>query len=136
MSEVAGEPCVGSAIGWTFACSPRSPRAARSRVEEQLAWWGVALPHATRALMVLTELVANAVLHAGTPVHVSLTFLGSTVVIRVSDGSGCAPLIPDAGPVPSQSFGLWLVGSLALTLDWSPATWGKTVTAVVRIDQA
>jgi anti-sigma regulatory factor (Ser/Thr protein kinase) len=81
------------------------------------------------AELLTSELVTNALLHAGTDltVHVLSAGSGSVVRVAVDDGSAVAPALrdPDAGALGGR--GLPLVASLATRWGWEPLPVGKRV---------
>jgi DNA-binding CsgD family transcriptional regulator len=118
---------------------PRSPEQARGLVAEAGRDW--ALRHLVHpAELVMSELVTNAVQHAGTDLLVTVSRRGAGLYLAVRDGSTVLPPLPSrfdraAGTRLGQyGYGLWLVDQLA-------AAWGarpthqrtsKVVWAVVR----
>jgi anti-sigma regulatory factor (Ser/Thr protein kinase) len=81
------------------------------------------------AELLTSELVTNALLHAGTDltVHVERCHEDGTVRIAVDDGSDHAPCVgePDAGALGGR--GLPLVASLASRWGWELMPFGKRV---------
>ncbi len=77
--------------------------------------------------LIVTELAANAVVHARSPFSVSLSDRGSTVRIRVGDQSPVAPTLRDASRTRSSGRGLRLISALATRwgVDYTPG--GKVV---------
>jgi anti-sigma regulatory factor (Ser/Thr protein kinase) len=75
--------------------------------------------------LLVTELVANSVLHArGTPIDVRVTVDDETVRTEVSDGGAGFEPPPDADPSPlkSSGWGLFLVRKMASRWGAEPAT--------------
>jgi anti-sigma regulatory factor (Ser/Thr protein kinase) len=75
--------------------------------------------------LLVTELVANSVLHArGTPIDVAVTVDERTVRADVSDGGDGfeAPATPDPNPLKTQGWGLFLVRKIASRWGADPAT--------------
>jgi anti-sigma regulatory factor (Ser/Thr protein kinase) len=106
---------------------PSSVPAARHAVEEALRAWGLEGLAWTAALLV-TELTANALLHAGTGFTVSLlTVAGGRVRIEVADGSRRTPRTRRFGEDATTGRGMHLVSDLSA--DWGVQTsmTGKTV---------
>jgi two-component sensor histidine kinase len=81
--------------------------------------------------LVATELVTNALRHAGTPAQVSLTRIGQSLLLTVTDGSDRAPRPRQAAATDTGGRGLTIVE--ALTQQWgtapSSSTTGKAVWA-------
>ncbi len=113
-----------------FRAAPDSPFAARRFVADLLG----TRPYGDRvaaddALLVVSELATNAVVHAGTPFSVAVRCDGSTVRIAVHDRSSVQPVIRDGGPTAPSGRGLRLVAwvSRAWGVEFGPD--GKTVWA-------
>lgn len=79
--------------------------------------------------LVVSELAANAVLHAATPFTVAVHQTGSEVTIEVEDGSPTIPHVKDHGLAAPTGRGLRIVDQL--TDDWgvNPTSAGKVVWA-------
>lgn len=89
-----------------------SPRSARRFVESNLRAWGC--PHLLDPVALLTsELVTNAVLHAGTPLEVTVRHTGGAVRVEVADESITRPAPRDADEDADTGRGLRLVATLA-----------------------
>lgn len=119
----------------SFRAGPDAPFAARRFVAGVLAGRRHTDPAAAQdAQLVVSELATNAVIHAGTPFSVSLSFDGSTIRISVHDWSSARPVMRDAVPTAASGRGLRLVD--AVTRDWGvePATDGKTIWAEFSLD--
>jgi hypothetical protein len=100
----------------SFEKGPHAPRAARQFVVESLLQWGYEEPLDDAALVV-SELAANAVLHAQSDFTVALSSLGDRVRIAVSDASSDGPVLHDSLPSTAPSGrGVALVAALAQ--DW------------------
>ena len=93
-------------------CERQSARLARSFVADTLSSWLGSRDHEVAALLT-SELVTNAVLHAGTEVGVTITLARTVVRIAVDDGSDRCPqpLRPD--DYASAGRGLQLIDDLA-----------------------
>ncbi|POX63026.1 hypothetical protein C3492_12660 [Streptomyces sp. Ru62] len=96
---------------WDLPADPASARTARSLATRQLARWGLEKLAATTELIV-SELVANAVLHARGPVRLKL-IRHQALVCEVADGSTVAPRPRQARPYDENGRGLLLVARLA-----------------------
>lgn len=119
----------------SFRAGPDAPFAARRFVAGVLAGRRHTDPAAAQdAQLVVSELATNAVIHAGTPFSVSLSFDGSTIRISVHDASSARPVMRDAVPTAPSGRGLRLVD--AVTRDWGvePGADGKTVWAEFSLD--
>lgn len=99
----------------TFPAEPTSARAARELATAALARWG-ALDLVDEVSLLVSELVTNAVIHAGTTVEVSLTLHGGAVEVAVTDRHPTRRLPtapPESDPDREGGRGLALVASLA-----------------------
>jgi anti-anti-sigma regulatory factor/anti-sigma regulatory factor (Ser/Thr protein kinase) len=105
---------------------------ARDLVCQACLQWGM-LDIADRACTVVTELVANAVLHATTDLVVSVADLRHHLHIAVRDSS---PLLPRLGggnsPDGQGGAGLLVVDALAAAWGCVPGHGGKSVWATIR----
>lgn len=114
--------------------SPTSAREARRVVTRQLVDMG--RPELVDdVIAVVTELVANAVIHAGAPIELSLKPAGAGVRVEVSDGS---PVIPRWTPAAMSATttsgrGLILVNRVAST--WGVQAHGSGKTVWVLLDE-
>lgn len=81
--------------------------------------------------LVLTELVQNAVLHAGTPMTLALAQAEDGVCVSVTDGSA---VLPSSGLTDAEAMsgrGLLMVAAVATTWGAEPRPGGKVVWACV-----
>ena len=111
-----------------MAAQPASVSAARRFVRGVLG--PGALPSLVDdAALVVTELVSNAVLHAGGPITLSASVAhdGSAVRLEVADTSPVPPVLREYGNVASTGRGLTLVARLASRWGIEPADSGKRV---------
>lgn len=128
---------MSSHVMWTsdvqLAPELRSAATARAFVTAQLAD-GESTELVRDVRLVASELVTNAVIHAGTPILVALARLPSFVRLTVSDGSDDLPLLRpghDASDDAEGGRGLWVTEECSS--DWGTETgrWGgKSVWAV------
>lgn len=102
----------------SFEPAPPSAVAARRFVRGSLAEHGV--PPEDSELIV-SELLANVVQHAHTPITVKLE-VGQTVRIEVHDGNSIVPAIKDAAEDAESGRGLFIISTLA-------SQWGIDTTA-------
>ncbi|MFG2891380.1 ATP-binding protein [Streptomyces sp. NPDC048248] len=100
---VPGEGPLASAPGWAPLAAVRSapdrgplaPSQARRVARRALADWGVGQERGHGVLVVISELVANAVEHATPPVHLCFDPGGGAATqgaVRISVADGCPPL--------------------------------------------
>jgi anti-sigma regulatory factor (Ser/Thr protein kinase) len=97
----------------TLPCETQSARTARRELEHLLRAAGWAPLDTEWALLVVTELVANAVVHARTDVVVRCR-VGARLRLEVTDGAGDAALRPRfVGPEHTRGRGLGLVAAVS-----------------------
>jgi anti-anti-sigma regulatory factor len=106
-------------------------RHARNLATEACVRWS--LPHLTGpAAVVTSELVTNAVEHAGTMMNLRLTRRANGLHIAVADGSTATPeLAPLPAVSPSGGRGLHLVAGLAANWGFLRTATGKVVWAIL-----
>ncbi|MGC5022379.1 ATP-binding protein [Micromonospora sp. DT47] len=114
----------------------QSPAAARRLVAGHCRAWGM---HAAvdRAMVVASELISNAVQHAGTDVDIAVAAAAGSVRISVRDRGAEAPrpaVASDPGPVSEGGRGLPIVAALAA--DWGFFAFGDGKTVWAAIDNA
>jgi two-component sensor histidine kinase len=87
--------------------------------------------------LVFEELVSNALRHGRPPVTVSVTTVGRSWLLEVSDAAGDRPPAAAVGRDPGQGgLGLGLVAELSLDHGWGrDADGGKAVWARVAFDE-
>jgi anti-anti-sigma factor len=94
-----------------------APAAARAFVQQVCRYWELALPDTTvvdRAVLLASELVANAVIHARTELLLRLELRGDWLHLAVRDGSPrLLRLVTAPDPKATGGRGLWLVEQLA-----------------------
>ena len=93
-------------------CDPRMVIAARQFVRDRLTAWE-ATEHLEAAVLVASELVTNAVLHARTAIQLRVTVTGSSVRVEVYDENSRLPVAAACPPDATSGRGLALVGTLA-----------------------
>jgi histidine kinase-like protein len=113
-----------------LAPHPTSPRAARDFVTSTLVAWKMP-DHLTDACLVASELVTNAMEHAGTDIDVSLTEQRAVLRVTVRDGVAALPAPRTAG-LGTTGRGLTLVHGLSSAWGVLPtADGGKVVWALL-----
>jgi serine phosphatase RsbU (regulator of sigma subunit)/anti-sigma regulatory factor (Ser/Thr protein kinase) len=112
-----------------LAPEPTAASQARSFIRETLSSWGTSLSQSATddAVLLASELVANAVQHAGTDLEVGLRLGGGTLEIGVTDrhpsrGLPEEPHAPAEETYSERGRGLTLPGALA-------SSWGVTYSA-------
>lgn len=99
---------------------------ARQFVVKHCAAWGCTAGE-DDAKLVVTELVTNALLHAGTPCELRLRLTGETLRVEVEDGGGGVPDIQAADGGAEHGRGLLLVSALCLAWGIDAGEKGKIV---------
>jgi anti-sigma regulatory factor (Ser/Thr protein kinase) len=115
-----------------FASALHAPREARSFVVETLTQWGCdAL--LDDAATVVTELAANAVVHAGSDFTVSLSSpIDGAVRIAVRDSSTVLPILDERASAATSGRGIVLVAAISREWGADPTADGKVVWAELR----
>jgi anti-anti-sigma regulatory factor/anti-sigma regulatory factor (Ser/Thr protein kinase) len=114
-AAVARPPYLGDEL--VLAPIPTAAATARAFVREVLRYWQLALPDSTlvdRAVLLASELVTNAVVHARTELRLRLELRGELLHLAVRDGNPrMLRLVTIPAPEAGGGRGLWLVDQLA-----------------------
>ncbi|MCE6995383.1 SpoIIE family protein phosphatase [Saccharothrix sp. S26] len=114
----------------SLTADPGIARKARRFVAERLEEWELA--HVSDAALIVTsELVANAVKHTDQPGLLRVHHDGARLTIDVSDHHGAVPRLFEAGPEEEQHRGLFLVNAFAARWGSRTTTDGKVVWAEI-----
>jgi anti-sigma regulatory factor (Ser/Thr protein kinase) len=105
---------------------PQSPRVARRWVRDRLVGLGREDLEGSAQLLV-TEVVTNALLHAGTPIRVVLRMEGDGVQVEVTDGSTTEPVRRHHSSLATIGRGVALLDDVAQAWGWTVTSEGKTV---------
>jgi anti-sigma regulatory factor (Ser/Thr protein kinase) len=127
------KPLQRSAVA-AFAAEPTSATAARRFVRQTLTASGISSNIADRAELIVSELVTNAVLHAGAGPVVSIRIGGDDVRIEVEDTSATAPVMREYGLDASTGRGLRVVSTAASEWGVHSTAVGKSVWARLSIE--
>jgi anti-sigma regulatory factor (Ser/Thr protein kinase) len=96
---------------------PRAARVARQFLREELAAWEVGDELGDVAVLCLSELVTNAVMHTGTPSQLRVTLGADVLTLAVRDHGSTAPEVgtpvADADPLSVHGRGLQVIDALA-----------------------
>lgn len=112
-----GQP--GHAVRLDLAPSPSSPGVARRFARGQLARWGIDSDTTDTAVLCLSELVTNVVLHTASRCHIELCRRRERLVVTVRDGGGgVAGEATDAADDSLRVHGRGLQLIEALADDW------------------
>ncbi|MGK5679298.1 ATP-binding protein [Actinoplanes sp. URMC 104] len=124
-------------VSLTLDPEPEAPSAARNLIGDAcLAWDRAELLHPGRAVM--SELVSNAIEHAGTPMTVVVSLRGAGIHLSVADGVAEPPRLirpsreRPGRPLDDRGHGLRLVGTLAVAWGSLPTRTGKVVWATLQ----
>jgi anti-sigma regulatory factor (Ser/Thr protein kinase) len=101
----------------------RSPRVVRKAFAEYFPNCG----RLDDLLLCVTEVLTNAVLHAGAPIHVVADVIGETIRVEISDGSVVAPIRRVVRGLSPTGRGLHLLDRLTSAWGFEIWTGGKTV---------
>jgi anti-anti-sigma factor len=111
---------------------PAAGQAGRDLLVIMCEKWGIE-EVVDRMATILTELVANAVLHAGTELVLSVAVSGGHLYVAVHDGSPQPPRLGGDEGAGGAS-GLLVVDALAEAWGFAPTAHGKVVWASVEVD--
>ncbi|WP_231505149.1 ATP-binding SpoIIE family protein phosphatase [Cellulomonas sp. URHE0023] len=114
---------------WSLPSEAASIGRARHAVVRTCQAWGI--PDAANAELVVSELVANAVLHGYGHVSLQLYDTGDGLRIEVEDANPTPPVTTDGHPGRVGGFGMQIVERLA-DWGWRQSRGGKLVWAKVR----
>jgi anti-sigma regulatory factor (Ser/Thr protein kinase) len=120
---------------WSFAPELVAPGDARQRLAPVLGAWGLSGQQSADALLLMSELVSNAVEHARTPLELRVSFTGISVLIEVSDDSQAGPELRPKDSSELRGRGLQFVDALARAWSWRPNGNGKTVWAEITVGE-
>lgn len=109
-----------------FPAVPESVGAARRFTRAALRRHEIAPETIDIAILLVSELATNAIVHAASTVHLRVR-VGDDVRIEVLDASSDGPEITPGDAEREAGRGLELVSSLAEGWDWSPKAEGKVV---------
>jgi anti-anti-sigma factor len=113
---------------------PMAGEVARDVLAEACLRWRI-VDVVDRMATILTELVANAVLHAGTELTLSVAVSGAHLYVAVHDRSPQLPRLGGGdGPDTGAGSGLLVVDALAEAWGFAPTAAGKVVWASVEVD--
>jgi anti-sigma regulatory factor (Ser/Thr protein kinase) len=114
---------------------PESVRAARDWAREQLEEWQVREGDQYTVVTGISELITNAVLHAGTESHLTLDLDSGLVAVTVADsGNRGEPLLTGADPLAVRGRGLSLVRAISDSFGSHRTSAGTTVWFDVAVE--
>ncbi|HEX6424736.1 MAG TPA: ATP-binding protein [Acidimicrobiales bacterium] len=109
-----------------LASSLNAPRHARKAIMELLTRSG-RTDLGVDAALAVSELVTNAVVHAGGPITLSASYVDSTLHVEVHDTERALPSVRNPPPSEKTGRGLNLVALLADRWSVTPTAGGKTI---------
>lgn len=114
--------------GWTVWRVPEAARHARRFTRRSLRGWGVADTAMDAALLVVSELVTNALVHTDGPVRLDFTLIDRRLRVAVTDASPRTPFQPtDPGWEATGGRGILLVEAVSDSWGTVPVSGGKQV---------
>ncbi len=106
-----------------------TPRLARTAARETFDDWGLAR-FADEVLLVLSELVTNAVRYGRGPIDITLGHAESRLLVAVRDrGTGAMPKPRQADANDENGRGMFIINTLSQRWGWAADDEGKTVWA-------
>jgi anti-sigma regulatory factor (Ser/Thr protein kinase) len=118
---------------WSFGPDLAVSGRARQLLAPILEAWGLSTEQCEDVLLVMNELVTNAVEHARTPLELLVSFTGASVLIRVRDDALVEPQLQPFDRTTRRGRGLQFVDALAHRWSWTLDGDGKVVWAVMAI---
>lgn len=115
-------------VGVTLAHDPSSVRVARRLTADSLSGWG-AKTLVEDAVLVVSELVTNAITHAESTCHLALHWSGQALRIEVTDFGLGSPEPQPQSTIRPGGRGLMIVSSVAAAWGIDPRPIGKVVWA-------
>lgn len=122
-------------VCFTLEATPAAVRTTRRRISAAIRSWGVPLDQEQRTGLdlVSSELLTNALLHAGGRLTARVALEAHLVVIEVLDDSGVLPRHRDTGPDDERGRGLTIIDALCLLHGAHPTATGKRCYAVLPL---
>jgi anti-sigma regulatory factor (Ser/Thr protein kinase) len=121
--------------GWTVWRVPEAARHARRFTRRTLLAWGVRPDVMDPALLVVSELVTNALVHTDGRVRLDLTLINHRLRIAVTDSSPRTPVKPTSlGWEATGGRGILLVEAMAESWGTVPVSGGKQVWCELQLD--
>jgi anti-sigma regulatory factor (Ser/Thr protein kinase) len=130
---IDSRPRTGTQKLWAFPAEPSSPGRARHRLDLLLVEWGLSPDDRWPVLLVMSELVSNAVEHARSALLLVVTRTDGELWIEVHDGSSAPPRLRAPGNSSRRGHGLRVVQDLAARWSWTARSDGKVVWATFNL---
>jgi anti-sigma regulatory factor (Ser/Thr protein kinase) len=115
-TTTAEDDAPGDHVCWSYGPAPDVPAGVRRRLGPVLDAWHVEGETAEDVLLVVTELVANAIDHAGTPFEITVHRGPGVLQVSVRDWCTTPPEPRGRDPLASRGRGLLVVQ--AVCRDW------------------
>ncbi|WP_195908267.1 ATP-binding SpoIIE family protein phosphatase [Nostocoides sp. HKS02] len=114
---------------------PESVKAARDWARQYLDDWGVTEPDQHTIVTGISELITNAVLHAGTESHLTIDLDSGVLAVTVADsGNRGEPLLTGADAMAVRGRGLSLVRAIADSFGAHRTSAGTTVWFEIAVE--
>jgi hypothetical protein len=113
---------------------PSSPAVARRFLNERSAAWSLPEPVGEQLVLVGSELVTNAVLHARTQLTLTLELRTDRVRVSVRDHSSAPVALRHYGPDALTGRGLGVIATVSRAWGVEPARGGKVIWAELLLD--
>ncbi|MFF3559590.1 SpoIIE family protein phosphatase [Streptomyces sp. NPDC002574] len=113
---------------WDLTADPAAVSAARKHVTAQLTAWDLA-EAAPTTILIVSELVTNAIRHAQPPLHLRLIRCDTSLTCEVTDGSTTTPHLRRARTLDEGGRGLFIVAQLTCRWGTRHHPQGKTIWA-------
>jgi anti-sigma regulatory factor (Ser/Thr protein kinase) len=111
---------------WQLDPDPAAVAVARRRTRERLAAWDVDDKTADDTLLIISELVTNAVRYGSPPIELRL-ILDRSLTCEVRDAGSASPHLRHAGAAEEGGRGLFIAAQLAQAWGTRYAAPGKTI---------
>ena len=123
----------GAHVVWSFEPVADAAFQARRRTRVLLRCWGRSDDDVDVVLMVVSELVSNAVDHARTPLTVAVSRGADGLTVSVGDRCDALPTLRAHDPFAARGRGLQMVDALARHWDCTPDVSGRGKTVWAEI---
>jgi anti-sigma regulatory factor (Ser/Thr protein kinase) len=116
---------------WQSTPPPSAVRFAREQLTRVLAEWDLTGEAVEPTLLVVTELLSNAIDHARAPIQLAVSRTGESVRVELRDSVTEPPRLQPHDPWAKRGRGLQVVEALSSRWGWTNEPAGKTVWADV-----
>jgi len=133
LARVSNEARHTTTAVWQIAPEERAVSPVRVAVGRTLQEWSIPNPVAHDIVLLVTELVTNAVLHGRPPIQLRLRRTAAHLVVEVDDSATFLPRKLRPTPEDEHGRGLQLVSLLAHRWGTRPTVTGKSVWCVFPV---